>query len=346
MSFSSQVSALAGAIRDKLNTITPRLIPAGGTTGQVLSKSDSADYAFGWTDSLGGGGGDDGTSDPLDLTVTAPGTPPAGTVRLFRQDIAGRPYPAFVSSSGLSTAVQTLIAQNKISWFNPPGNVNTSQVIGMNITGTGTALTASVSQDNVHTASRRLEYGALSASTLAVSGIRSATLQFWLGSVGSPLGGFTFVTRFGPARGQACNATRVFFAGMTSNISQPQEVVPPSDPTWANMIGAGCDSGDVNWHIMHRNGTGTRTKIDTGIPKSYDDDSEMFELSLFSAPNSPVAVGVRFTRLSDNLVFTHTITDNLPPPTQLLTWQIWNSCGGTNSVIGIAISSVYIETAY
>lgn len=346
MSFSSQVSALAGAIRDKLNTITPRLIPAGGTTGQVLSKSGSADYAFGWADSVGGGGGGGGASDPLDLTVTSPGTPPSGTVRLFRRDIAGRQYPGFIGPSGLLTAIQPSLFQNKIAMFNPPGNAVTSQIFGMNIAITGNALTADVSPANIHTALRRLEYGALSASTLAVSGLRSTALQYWLGSEGTRLGGFTFVARFGPARGQACNATRAFFAGMTSNIGQPQEVYPPSDPLWANSIGVCCDSADVNWHIIHRSATATATKIDTGIPKSYSDNSEMFELCIFSAPDSPTAVVIQFERLSDNLVFTHTITDNLPLPTQLLTWQIWNSVGGTSSTIGIAISSVYVETSY
>ena len=44
-----RVSDLAGAIRDKLNSMTPRLLPAGGGTNQVLAKTGTADYAVGWT---------------------------------------------------------------------------------------------------------------------------------------------------------------------------------------------------------------------------------------------------------------------------------------------------------
>ena len=56
MSLASQVTALAGAIRDKINTIVPRLLPSGGTTGQVLSKSSNSDYETLWiTPSVGGG---------------------------------------------------------------------------------------------------------------------------------------------------------------------------------------------------------------------------------------------------------------------------------------------------
>lgn len=49
MSLASQVSALAGAIRDKINTIMPRLLPAGGTVGQVLHKASGTNYDTGWT---------------------------------------------------------------------------------------------------------------------------------------------------------------------------------------------------------------------------------------------------------------------------------------------------------
>ena len=56
MSLASQVSALAGAIRDKLNTMTPRLLPSGGTGGQVLSKINGTNYNTQWTTLSGGGG--------------------------------------------------------------------------------------------------------------------------------------------------------------------------------------------------------------------------------------------------------------------------------------------------
>ena len=44
--------------------------------------------------------------------------------------------------------------------------------------------------------------------------------------------------------------------------------------------------------------------------------------------------------------FTHTITSNLPAATTLLGFQAYNSAGGTSSVMGIALASLYIETDY
>lgn len=45
-----RISELATAVRDKINIMVPRLIPAGGTVGQVLTKNGAGDYAAGWQD--------------------------------------------------------------------------------------------------------------------------------------------------------------------------------------------------------------------------------------------------------------------------------------------------------
>ena len=52
----------AGAILDEVEDV----VPAGGTTGQVLAKKSNTDYDTEWVDQTGGGGG--GTSDYTELT--------------------------------------------------------------------------------------------------------------------------------------------------------------------------------------------------------------------------------------------------------------------------------------
>lgn len=44
----SRLSDLATAIAAKFNGIAPRLLPASGSTGQVLTKASAADYASAW----------------------------------------------------------------------------------------------------------------------------------------------------------------------------------------------------------------------------------------------------------------------------------------------------------
>ena len=46
---SSRITDLAAAVRAKFNLVTPRLLPAGGSTNQTLRKSSGTDYAVAWT---------------------------------------------------------------------------------------------------------------------------------------------------------------------------------------------------------------------------------------------------------------------------------------------------------
>jgi hypothetical protein len=274
----------------------------------------------------------------------APTTPPADTVAIFGRRVAGRMLPAFIGPSGLDSSIQPWLARNKVAWYNPPGNATTVNQLGMAATATGTATSASVAVTNIHTAIRRLEFAVTTAATSAVAGLRSAALQYHIGDSGTPYGGFTFVARSGPSRGAASNATRRFWMGLTSITAAPTDVNPS---TWAaNAIGVGADSTDTNLHVMHRAATGTMTKIDTGFAKASADNSEMYDVVIFTAPSGSASVGVQLTRLSDGAVFSTTITTNLPAVTQLLTWQMWTSVGGTSSVVGLSVASVYIETDF
>jgi hypothetical protein len=49
MSLRSRISDLTIAIRDKLNTMSPRLLPEGGADGQILIKKSDADFDTEWT---------------------------------------------------------------------------------------------------------------------------------------------------------------------------------------------------------------------------------------------------------------------------------------------------------
>ena len=57
MTLEQRLVALAGAIRDKINAMMPRLVPSGGAVNQVLTKTGVGDYATGWQTPSGGGGG-------------------------------------------------------------------------------------------------------------------------------------------------------------------------------------------------------------------------------------------------------------------------------------------------
>ncbi len=57
MSLASRIDDLAAAVRDKLNLMSARLLPTGGTAGQVVTKTGPAVADVAWaTPSVGGGG--------------------------------------------------------------------------------------------------------------------------------------------------------------------------------------------------------------------------------------------------------------------------------------------------
>lgn len=57
MTLIERIADLATAVGHQIrDAVLPRLLPAGGTTGQVLAKTGAADYAAGWS-SAGGGSG-------------------------------------------------------------------------------------------------------------------------------------------------------------------------------------------------------------------------------------------------------------------------------------------------
>jgi hypothetical protein len=58
MTLEARIAALATRIGNYLrDSVLPRLLPTGGTTGQVLQKLSNANFNAGWATPAGGGGG-------------------------------------------------------------------------------------------------------------------------------------------------------------------------------------------------------------------------------------------------------------------------------------------------
>lgn len=57
MSMSTQIAAGFARLAQACNALAARSLPAGGTAGQVLTKSSLVDHAAAWQSPSGGGGG-------------------------------------------------------------------------------------------------------------------------------------------------------------------------------------------------------------------------------------------------------------------------------------------------
>lgn len=54
----TDIKGVVAGMATDVKGILPRLLPSGGTAGQVLAKTSASDYAVGWTTVAPGGGGD------------------------------------------------------------------------------------------------------------------------------------------------------------------------------------------------------------------------------------------------------------------------------------------------
>ena len=276
--------------------------------------------------------------------IAVPAAPAADGLKLFGRKRGGRMMTAQIGPSGVDTSLQPHIATNAISKWQAAGNSTTITADGdAALTVTGTATAANVATTNRHTYMRRLEHLVTVAATTAVAGFRGAAAKWGVGGAAAGDGGFHFVCRFGPATGVATTTHRLW-VGMSNNTAAPTDVEPS---TIANSVGVGYDAADTNMQIMHR-GAGAVTKIDLGasFPVPTADRTKVYELVMFSKPGTTQEVTYEVTDLATGAVATGTISTNLPTTGTLLAPRGWMSVGGTSSVIGIALMTLYVESDY
>lgn len=279
----------------------------GGVSGQVqFNNAGAFDGRTGLTynsvtNITALGGTDPGLN--IKAIVEEPDIPAAGTLTIYAKSIAGRMLPKWIGPSGSDTPFQALVAQNKIAWWNPPGNATTVPgVLGMAApTAIGTATARNVAATNIFTRANRLGYNS-SGTAGSVGGHFTSTAQYTIGT-GNGLGGFYYVCRFGAAD---TVATSISFTGFSSATNTPSATASPA--TLTNCFGIGCATGDTNYSIYY-GGSAAQTPIalGAGFPAKTT-STDLIELVLFAASNTNLAVGYRVTNLNKSGKFTGSIS--------------------------------------
>lgn len=266
--------------------------------------------------------------------TSSPSAPAAGNARLFSKSIGGRIMPAFMGPSGLDSTLQPHLARNGWSMWTPAFNATAISAIGnAALTATGTATAAAYAVTSLHTRSRRVDYLVTTAATTAVAGYRLSTATFRM------LEGFHHVARVCPATG-ATVGTRRFFCGMANATAAPTDVQPSS---LLNILGVGYDAADTNWQVFTNDGAGTATKIDTGITRPSSDRQSIYSVSIFVPPGGTSAT-IQLIDEGTGQTFETTATTDIPSTTTTMAPRAYASVGGTSSVVGLSLFSLYIET--
>ena len=149
--------------------------------------------------------------------TSGPGASAPDTLTVYAKPVAQRLLLKTVGPSGLDTALQPILARNKVGMLTAPGNATTVTVMGAYTvpTAVGTATARSVTTANLFTRMRRIGY--VSAATAgALASVRVAAAQI---TVGGAIGaGFFKVIRFGISDAALVSGARTF-VGVSSNTA-------------------------------------------------------------------------------------------------------------------------------
>jgi hypothetical protein len=269
-------------------------------------------------------------------------TPAAGGTRLVGRSDAGRTVPAFLSQDGVVRDLQTSLARNSpVIWKPVPGSNSLSVIGSVAPLSLGTATAVQLAATNLHTMSPKLEYLVTVAAANAVAGFYTNTGMCAFGGTAS-LGGFHFIGRWGPVTGVATTTSRAFF-GMVANLGITPTDVEPS--TQLHCIGMGWDAADTKIQIMCNDASGTCTKIDLGasFPRPTTDRTALYELALFNPKSATGSVSWLVTNLVSGATASGNITTDLPVVGTIMVPRGYMSVGGTSSVIGFGLNSLYVD---
>ena len=323
----------------------------GGGSGDVAGPASSVDTAVPRFDGTTGKLLKDSAvliSDPGAVRLPAiadPAAPPADHVALYGSRVAGRMTAGFIGPSGLSTALQPLLAHNKVAIWSPPGNATTAPgIFGMAaFSATGTATARNVAVTNLAQRARRLGY--VSAATAgSAAGARVGTLQISTGN-GSGVGGFFWSARFVIA---AHTPDANFFIGPRASTVAPSGTTLITALT--NFVGMGFNGSMSNMHIVY-GGSAAQTPIDLGADFPARTASEdLYELNLFAPPNVAGEVRYQVRRLNTGHSAEGTLSGDatvLPQAGTLLSMMsAFINNQATAASVALDIVQFYCETDY
>lgn len=312
-----------------------------------LQSFKIGDGATAWNALAGPTQSNNATYTDVYITSEAVEMPPpaSGALRVYAKQIANRALLRIVGPSGLDTAVQPILARNKIGMLCPPGNSALLTVMGAYTAPTvvGSATIRAVTTTNLFTRMRRV--GLVSAAPAgSLAGMRVAVAQITTGGTSGT--GFFKLIRFGVSDAAAVAGARMF-VGVSASVAAPTNVEPS---TLTNCIGVGHGAADSTLRIYF-GGSAAQPPIDLGSTFPADTrNTDAYELAIFAPPDT-ADVHWQIKRLNTGDVAAGSLSSSggvaLPGVTTLLTYMAaWRSNNTTAAAVGLDVMSDYIETDY
>ena len=276
----------------------------------------------------------------LDVPVISdPAAPSASTLRTYAKDIAGRVMPKFIGPSGIDTAYQPAMFQNRIILWTP-GTGTAPLYSGQTGTVGATAShPAPTATGAIGTSISRTQF---TTSTTAgnTSGLRSPVATILRGN-STNRGGFFYNARFNQGSLHTTGVQKmVGLAASTSALAGE-----PSS-SMNDFVGMCLDSGDSNWQFSRRTGSGAATKVNLGTAAAAN---QLWELTMFIVPGGS-DLNVRILLYANDGSAT-TVLDTsyntvLPAATTFLGLYFQVRNGALAAAHNIAMSRIYLESDF
>lgn len=279
--------------------------------------------------------------------TSVPTTPSGSSANLFSRQIANRKLPAYIGPSGLDSALQPLLARNKVGYWNPPGNATTVPgVFGITApTVVGTLTARNVATTSLVTRMRRLGFVSAVGAAGVFAEARIAATQFSAGSGSNDGSGFFYVARWVPSDAATVAGKRAF-TGLTNSTAAATNVEPN---TLQNCIGIAQLSTDATQLYLVYGGSSAQVAVALGATNFPANtlSTAAFELAIF-APNSVAnTFYVQLTNIASGAVYTNTLSGSatvVPQSSTLLAPRFWACNNATTLAVALDICSIYVET--
>lgn len=283
-------------------------------------------------------------------TTTDPSAPSDGFLEVYAKKIAQRHMLKTIGPSGVDSALQTALFQNRILMYVPStGTTGTGSGTGLGPVwtsgGTVTHPTPATTAPAISNQMRRTRYANVVTTTNQTLGIKAAaadTLNYWRGNAAG-LGGFFYAARFIIELYPA--STVRIFAGMTASSAT---YVVASDTVLNNTCGLWHDttdpsSGANSFNFVTRDTT-TTTKQSISLSNAIAAGNS-YDFYMFCPPNGST-IYWRLDDIVNGVTYENNTSTTLPSSTAFMGPQCAMSNGTANTTVttvAIGIAGVYTE---
>jgi len=273
----------------------------------------------------------------------SPSAPSSGSGLPWMSNANGRDELHILPPSGYNDfPVQAAVKQERIAHMIPtPSTLLYDDFYTSNISSAGTLAVNTISYDATNLAPNRLYY----KLTGTAAGNVSVEWRY------SGVGGDALIGNNNYGAGSQLTilcylpgyvSTQRFFAGFTSSTAA---ISASSDPSSVlNIVGVGKDAADGTLQIMFNNGSGTATKVNTGITPTVNDEY----MIVVTIPPNGASETVYLERRTKSAVttFSATNTSKVPSAQTLMYMHLYSNSAGASTAPVIAVGRITDEEFY